>query len=310
MYILSTQDTVNFKSIRIKKPYYVHGKLVYNIFYENDPLLCQTPISSIAYNYMVFDNKYFQIDIEISQKEFIDKITSIMQNICQRLKIKDKIIKDGIRLIPKTDTHLLRLRNENVDSIKVFNNDKQNIDIKNLSRLDRIIAIFQFDKVIVDDQQVTFHLNAIQFKKLWLNCDTVSNECMVVAEDFSKYDKMLSYGIPLEAVKQKMLLESISLIDIDKFIQRKAKPCISPPQPPPPPPPPTFSNNKISNNKPMLAFIGDIKAGNFKLKSCVVNEEEKKKTIINKILRNVDQNKYSPPSLEAIIAAKNNLRKV
>ncbi len=127
--------------------------------------------------------------------------------------------------------------------------------------------------------------------------------------EFAVYYKMLKLGIPLDAVKHKMIMDNISKEAISKFQETlKAKNASSPPPLPPPPPPPlSMMTPSLKTVKPSIdpsAFLADIKNGNFTLKRStnIPNSHIK-----NRVLRLVDT-RLGVPSLAEILNAKQKLK--
>ncbi len=374
--------------VKIMLPYQIDGKNYFDIFYKErgNPLFIQTPVASMPYKYVVYDDKYIYIDLVFSNQDLKVLLDSIAEFILNKIR-KKKFIKrfmfkvDGtekdiipITKIDKIDKDIvkLRLKNSNIDAVTVFDIAKYKIDIRNLERNDRVCAIFQIDKLLIDDESISFQTKLIQIKKqsrllydpfcptnrcLFIDTDeqngeedkyatksintpitsqiptTVQEQNAYITENFERFSKMLKMGVPLMAVRQKMLLEGLNEMEIDLFILKqnkqsdkqnvhedksKNKPTTitptppkrtggAPPPPPPPPPPPIMIKQTSSSGGGGLPFLADIKNNNFALKK--VDLVSERLTIKSKILKNIDTSKMLQISLDDILSAKSRLKK-
>ena len=194
--------------IKIKKPYNVYNKEIYNIFYKNHQhLLIQTPPVSLPYSYSVYNDKCFIMDVIIDDEKFLNMLRRTIYHISSRI---------GILTDFQKDKNIIRLRNDNIASLKIFNANKELIDIRNLSRYDRIRAIFQIDKIIHDSDKnhTIFYLKVVQIRKEWQQGhDVIAEGKCLIASDPSQ---------------------------VRPLSQTSPRPISRPPPPPPrlPPPPP------------------------------------------------------------------------
>jgi hypothetical protein len=336
-----TADNLSLDKIRVVKPFNFENKYFFNIFYDkNHPLLIQTPLCNLPYRYMLYDNKYFQIDIFFETIEFkilVEKIiTHIKEKIITNKKysklFKDKKYIDSIMSLPN-NMFKLRAKNSDVDSINVYNFNRTKIDIRNVERNDQIKAIIQIEKFIIDKDSYTFLFKIMQIKK---HCviDTYSSnvKCLFIEDDspqpiqevqvepneYGRFLKMLKMGVPMIGVVQKMQLEGYDESDINEFSQMQnnskvlsKSPCL--PSPPPPPPPPRISSlgtkkDTQTSQQPTFAFLNDIKNGQFTLKKACIVEKDKRDALKEKLMKFVDKLKPAPPSLEEILNAKSRLK--
>jgi hypothetical protein len=309
MHIICTENDIgNWTQIRIKKRCMVSEDIsIFPIVFNNDPLLIQTPCATLAYQYMLFDNKYFQMDLSINDTLFINMIQKLVSFLLENKALQQFIstlfLKNNIQLLSPSLIKL-RLQNDNVDSIQVFNASRERILLNNISKFDQIYAIFQVDKFVICKTNMYFTFKVVQIKKLWLSSgDLANNKCMIIEFDDTKYKKMLSIGISIDAVEHKMKMDNIPSSHILDFMkqpgQQSRKMLIPPPPPPPPPklPPPPPPPMLPPSNLMKMAFLGDIKNQNFKLKKIVVSEYEKNEN-------------FKPPSLKDILSAKDRLKKL
>jgi hypothetical protein len=324
MIIIKKTSDIDVTQIKIKVPYEFNNKKIFNVYYnEDDPLLIETPDCYLPYNYNLYDNRYFQMDLVIlnNDAEFTACLDHIISYIHSKIANKYDVSKTCELYHGKNK---IKLKNNNFDTIRVFNNNRELIDIKNLSKDDRVKCIIQLDKVFINNKMKSDSINfkIFQIKKIDKSIDVFKCPSLFDLSssiDLSKYDKMLSIGIPLEAVKHKMKLDGINSSDITNYKNNKPPPPpfgLPPPPPPPfglPPPPPPFglppppfgltvAHTKpsacIATNKPptideLLKAKGSLKNGIIKLD----------------IKPNKPKSPFEPPSLSDILSARNNLKK-
>lgn len=322
IYIIYTKLCFNIDKVQIIKPYIIENKKIFNILYNKHQLLIQTPLCTLPYRYMLYDNKYFQIDLFFTLQEFKDIIDKIIDPIHKKIKrrypllIKNKNYIDPIMTI--NDTFKLRAKNLNIESIGVYNYNKNKIDIRNIERNDQIKAIIQLERIIIDIDSYYFTFKIIQIKKNQ-NIDFFSPNinCLIKDDDneivpvikYEKFTKMLKLGVPIQGVMQKMQLEGFIEVDIKYFLELQNKQKSNMPPPPPPPPPPiSFSKSLLNKNQEPLAFLANIKNGQFTLKKAIIID--KNNIIKDKILKYVDKSKPTPPSLQDILNAKSSLKPI
>lgn len=334
------------ENIRLMMPYQSDDKVFFDVHYKTkgSPLFIQTPSCIVPYKCAIYDDKYVYVDIQLSNND-LDKLIKRIYNIIISKIRKKKFIKrfmyklDGsdkqqVDVIAKVDQSMkMRLRNNNVDSVAVFDNSKQRIDIRNVDRNDKVSVIFQIDRVVTDDDTISLNTKLVQIKKetiitfdpyqtdRYLFVDTQApSPAITIPLEFERFAKMLKMGVPLMGVRQKMMLEGMTEDDYERFLSSRkqanvpppalprAPPPGLPPPPPPPPPPMGFKGPpapKVSGGA--LPFLADIKSGNFALKK--IDPVAAKNMITKKALKGVDTSKMFHVTLEDILAAKANLGK-
>lgn len=302
-HVITKEPDINLDEIKVFKPYTIDERIIVNIGYSHTkPLLIQTPVTSLPFRYNLFDDKYFYMDLVIIEDSFLNIINIIKDTILKSKRVRS-LIQERTFMAPSGNK--FRFRNCDVDSISVFDMEKNRIDIRNIQRDDRIKIIFQIERLVFDKTSYYFIYKVIQIQKENSACiDPYNqNECMFQGsnQETSKYDKMLKMGIPLLAVKQKMAMDGVLPMPNLNIKNNNTKLGIPPPPPPPIFGPPKPSLLNLSSTQP-LAFLSDIKSGNFALKKATTIVPSKK------ILKYVDTSK-KVPSLEEILNAKERLRK-
>ena len=138
-----------------------------------------------------------------------------------------------------------------------------------------------------------------------------------IPAEFERFSKMLKMGVPMMAVRQKMLLEGMTVSDCERFIASRKNGAYPPPGPPPPPLGMTSKQAKslmstVTNTSGSLPFLADIQNGNFALKrmnDTMTNTVIKKDITKNKVLKGLDTTKMFHVTLDDILSAKANLGK-
>lgn len=323
----------NTNSIRIKKPIVVGNRKVYALKTSSDSdILVQSPRCIIPYSSVLFDNNKYQIDILTDNIDFIEFLKAIYDHVYSKIskKTKSDMIRDNYYLKKYDDVNYrIRLRNENVNTVSCYCNQKCSIDYNQICRDDRVICIFTLDRFIISSDFTIFNLKVCQIKKCDASLTSMFSNCLVIEDTVSavsavsteKYKKMKKVGVPDDSIRQKMKLDGLSQAQISMFFappftspslqhpQHLQHPLLPPPPPPPPPPPLSFLKSiRASSSTPQ--FIVDIKSGNFKLKS-IVNNPQKDTSLQSKNtkLNGVDKSKYAP-SLDDILNAKKKLKNI
>ena len=115
-------SNIDLHEIRIKKPFVLNGSTIYTVFFgkeQNFPLLIQTPVASMEYSYSILFNRFFQIDLQINDNQaFIQFFTDVTCSIITRISQSCEKHKN----IACYESPLkLRLKNYNVDNLRIFN---------------------------------------------------------------------------------------------------------------------------------------------------------------------------------------------
>lgn len=288
--IICTDSDIDINDIKINKPYVTNDeRYVFNITRTTDnPLVFQTPTGYVPYDFLTINNNRFQIDIIISNPKFIELLKSIEEYVISKLANKYNISM-CFPLFTELDNNSfkLRFRNGQKNGVKTFNLGKELIQLTDVVKDDKIDVIFQIDRFVCSDKYSYFSMKILQIRKH--ERMTINNSESLFVDELDTYKRMLKMGVPLPAIKQKMMLAGICPSKIHNFTGG------APPPPPPPPPPP-----KLIVSAPPLAFLNDIKAGSFVLKKTNVKE---------KILKtyNIKTNSLVP-TLHDILDAKSKLK--
>lgn len=297
--IILENKNIDLSKIKIKKPYFVDNNNIFNIYYDDGPLLIQSPVCYLPKPYKIIDGKSLEMDIIFNDTKFLLLLDNINNFIYDT--INKHFESENIKMykITQDGEFIINIKNYNYDTIKVFNVDKLVISIQNLSKYDRIKSIFQIEKCIGNKKESWFYFKIFQILKLDHGDDMmkINNEFLFVQEfvNYEKYHKMKQLGLPYIAIQNQMKSDGLSEIEIENFsfqINEK-KPPPPPPKPPPkkqyheksptppPPPPPKLhidKNQQISKN---------------------IQQKDEKPSLKN-----------GPPSLSEILNAKSKLKKL
>jgi hypothetical protein len=185
--ILSHNDNIPISQIRVKKPYMVNDSIsIFDISLDHQPLVIQTAPCVIPYSYHILDNKSFQLDVtahDRQQKSFLDslndhiisKISKYRENIFQGKQHLNYV--KTTRQEPELE-YRIRLRNIHVNNVSVFDNQIKIIDVFNLQTFDKVICMFQLQKLIVQKETFYFQASIVQIKKMNTPL-LVQRECMI-----------------------------------------------------------------------------------------------------------------------------------
>jgi hypothetical protein len=215
-------------------------------------LVIQTPLMGVPFNINIYKGKYYlslsfhNYDIDEEMKLFYDKITLINKKINSYLFKKcnkqnnfcfDDSIKTNIDYPP-----LIRVNIPDYDKLLVFDEYKNQIGVNKVNKKTQCYAIIHLSHIwnhnidygiswkllqlrMVVDQVITLSTYSfIENTKITSEINTKTNKTEIKEEDkiknnpkFMKYFRMLKFGVPKEAIKNKLQLDGIdtTVIDID-----------------------------------------------------------------------------------------------
>ncbi len=303
------------ENIKIKKPSNMGNKKVFNIYYDygdgiENELLIQSPIMIIPYSVIISENGK-EIQFDCCNDSFVDDMENIRQYIFQRISSKypdyftDKMHLDKIKR--KLFGKVFRCHVRDSSDIIVFDQNENQIDIlNNLSAEKKISLIFAIRWFWVCNKFYGLDFKIYQIK---IHLRPTHSLFAKIEDPYEKYIKMHKLKIPACAIEHKMLLDGLTNDDVQMFLERLKSSIYSPPPPPPPPPPPftKIHSSVVTMMKSPLAFLNQIKNGEFKLKKINVEMEAKSK-VMNKISKYVDTTR-KVPTLDDIISSKSRLKK-
>jgi hypothetical protein len=326
IYIMLHLRDLDIDHVKIKKPY-IEDRTIFRLFYREAPLYLQTSCHLLKFkpSFDVYD--YCSITLCDNPRHAYWKILEDMEfRVIERIRKKYNDMYEGKTHIPliNADKRLLRLRNKKND-VKIYDRNGRAIGITSLFPYDKVKVIMRIDHVWVS--KFTFGTCAYLIQVL--NIDAISEnfdkpllkvededtiDSTMSTEAFERFSKMLKVGIPVNAVRQKMMLEGFDEVEMSRFLSRipvalpktipappTGPPPPPPPRPPPPPPPPRPPPPPIASN-PMAGVLSAIKGGLFKLKKMETPKQQKIS------LKGVDTSQRVP-SLEEILSAKGKLKK-
>lgn len=312
--IVKTLSDLILKNVKVKRPftYTLPSKVsqtVFRISYKGQPLLFQTPVVVIPYSYSLYDNERFSLDVILLDNEpvFSRLMDSTTEYILQKIQKKYHI---PSIVEPCIFRSRMRFRTNNIDSIMTFDINNRPLDTRCIQTHDRMLCLFSISRFVVGDSKCYFQLELHQIKRLEsVSCVVSKDACLIsapahtvpVSSSLEKYQKMLRFGIPIEAVKQKMILDGLSSLDVTHLASSltpcnttvialatstsSAPPTALPTPPAPPPPPPPLP--------PKLLLKSQIRP------------QVPKATVTPKV-----HTQPKPPSLSDILSMKGRLRKV
>lgn len=262
--VVRTLNDIVMKDVKVKRPftYTLPSKVsqtVFRVSYAGQPLLFQTPVVVIPYSYSLYDNERFSLDVILLDDEpvFSRLMDSSAEYILEKVRKKYRV---PSIIEPCIFRSRMRFRTNNIDSIMTFDINNRPMDTRCIQTHDRMLCLFSISRFVVGDSKCYFQLELHQIKRLEsIPCMVSKDTCLIssslcTASSLEKYQKMHRFGIPIEAIKQKMTLDGLSTSDITHLTSRLStcdatavatvKPVLAAsvapapaPAPPPPPPP-------------------------------------------------------------------------
>jgi hypothetical protein len=213
MHVFSVDETVDLVAVKVKKPYTVNENIyIFDISYDNNALMMQTTPCVIPYSYYIFDNKSFQLDVHSCShvlKEFLNKTN---EHILSKIKkfdtevLSNKMFIDYLKEVrqePKNE-YRLRLRNINVHNVNFFDHRNNSIAVSTLQTFDRVICLFQLQRLVVQKDTYYFQASVVQIKKLNTPL-VVARECLIqiTNNEFEECELSVYDGVPIQAIEHK-----------------------------------------------------------------------------------------------------------
>lgn len=175
MVIRSNVD-INFGAIKVKKPFQVNETIqILDVCYDTDALLIQTSVCVIPYSYNIFDSGAFQIDIVSNDNLLRGLIANVTDYILKKIikydnsMLENKTYIDYLKVNKSSSANTefrLRFRNPHVDNVSTFDYKNNAIPTKSLLTFDRVVCLFQVQKLIVQKDTYYFQANIVQIKKV------------------------------------------------------------------------------------------------------------------------------------------------
>jgi hypothetical protein len=347
---------------------------VFDISYNNSiGIILQSPIGRIPYSYSLYDNNNFKIDIELQDENFYEVIRITSDKVLRKVQQYDNSLLHDKEFVPycvslshqsdKVDTIAkeeisrsfmrLKLKNNNIHNVLAFDSKNEKMSVLTLQTFDKLICLFTISRLIVYKDSYQFQVSLLQVKSLShqnlqtpsiiedinhnIKINTVIRTTIPITlthEELLRYQKMYKFGVSWLNVRKQMLLDDISVSNVNAFEQiyvlKKYAPPPPPlknlegftaPPPPPPPPPGSLKNlnntilktktEKVKSSSSSLEFLRDIKSGNFKLKSS--NNSQVNASIVQKHKQeNVPKivGNQLVPSLQDILNTRSRLKKI
>ena len=285
-------QTLDLSKISIKKRINISSSFTnFPIKYNDNNLVIQTPIVYIPFGISSYNNKKY-IDISLINSQNDENMKLFKKNILEiddivKSKFKRNTFSSSYK---KTNFYPDRLRLSFYDDMLIFNEKKELIDI---SKIKSKIYV----KLLISPQYIWKKSSLIGILWSILQVKTYSkpilNEYSFIDDDddvdISKYTKMLKCRVPLQAIKNKMMMDKVDPRLLDKHMGVQSNNFT---QPLPPPPPPinkkklqksikdksSLDKNK-NKNKSFRVTLNDLK--NIKLKKPSFKKEPVKFSHMN-----------------------------
>lgn len=324
-------DTVSTLAFKVKSPLSIQAeRQICNIYdSKDDTIFLKSDIMCSLYrlSFDIFDN--VTLTCQDTKQKNILFLEGLENRIYKRCKA---FIQKKSKVSAITDAHLLRIKN-NKRFVTVYGRQKDECSLSDIRPFGNIQIVFRLDHIWWTSSCYGISYSLLQIKTfeqpLQITCvdnedevqkDTRNEECTTKVNQLGKFKKMLTVGIPLQAVIQKMHLEQVDqslILEFAKGSGQKDHVKHRPPPPPPPLPPPPLKVNqsRVPSLMGSLPFLKDISSGASRLRSVPRVEKEIDETHNSISLRSslkTPLNKaqqLKPPTLEDILKAKSGLKK-
>ena len=316
-------NNIVIDNILFKKRISVGTKIFkYPIKYLGDDLIIQTPILYLPFGIYKCGNKSYlnasflnvTVDKEMAHyKQIIQKLNNkVISHISKINKDKKLEFVDSIK--KSTELYPDRMRFNLQEDILIFSDKKKLLEFDYLKAKSYTKFLVSPMNIWLNESKYGITWQILQIK---LYPQTILNTYSFIDDDepknenninkykshpqYQKYFKMISCGVPKDAVKHKMIVDNLDPSVLDNNQNEASKSITNV----------TDTRNKLTNSLSNL-FTEKKKPTKQinimeEIKLAKVQKQEKNK----KILNNVKQiNGYKPPSLNEIIDMKNKLNKI
>ena len=243
---------IHNEHIIYKKPICIGNNMYkYPIKYLANDLIIQSPIIFIPFGLSMYNNKTY-LDISFvninSDKEmqlFKKTLDNINSNVIKKIKKKNKNLKFNSSIKKSSNIYPDRFRLSIKDDILVFNENKQIIDFSYIQPKMYVKILIHPECIWNNEDSFGITWNVLQLKlytKLILNTysfidDETSNNDNKYKDDpkYQKYFKMIKMGVPIDAIKHKMICDNLdpNILDSNSNNTILNKSNTGPPPPPP-----------------------------------------------------------------------------
>lgn len=254
-------NELHIEHILFKKPICIGNNMYkYPIKYLANDLIIQTPIIYIPFGLSMYNNKtyldisFINIDNDKDMRLFKQTIIKINSCVTKKIKQKNKTLKFTNSIKKSSNLYPDRFRLSIKDDILVFNENKQIIDFDYIQPKMYVKILIYPEGIWTNEESFGITWKVVQLKlytKLILNTysfidEESSNKDNEYKDDpkYQKYFKMLKMGIPIDAIKHKMICDNLDPNIIDNPSSKSSNSSESTPPPPPPPPINLFSEIK------------------------------------------------------------------
>lgn len=238
MHIIQKKEDLDMNLLKVKKPYITsHEIRVFDIVYDNGPLLFQTPTARVPYSYSLFDNNSFKIDVELQDDDFHKLLASINDRVLAVInKYDDTILhqKDYCPYICNTSKKIagaettytrLKFKTNHISTIEAFDLHGKKMNVLNVQTFDKVNCLFNICRLVVYKESYQFQVNLIQIKaktQYVFDDDTQSQPLVTIpaclnADKYDKYHKMRKFGVPWVCVKRQMGTDGVEAADIEAY---------------------------------------------------------------------------------------------
>jgi len=216
-------NDIDIKNITLKHKINISNNFTnYPIKYKNNNLIIQTPIIYLPFGINKYNNKsYIDISfINIKNDPIMREFKELIVNIhsCIKKKVSKKI--KFVSSFKSTEYYPDRLRLSFYEDILVFNEAKNLVTLEYVKSkiYSKLLIIPQF--LWTNNEVAGIVWNILQMKiysKPMLDTYSFIDDEEI---NIDKYVKMIRCGVPVQAIKNKMSLEKIDPVLLDKFLPK------------------------------------------------------------------------------------------
>lgn len=214
--LFKPHEDIDIQMVRIKKPFRMAGKsYVFEIFFgkENHQIFLQTPLCMAPYGYFMTHSQdnpcAFVIDLVLNDEGYLRMVSGLLRHVYDKLMSCVPATVNGKKYVSPVKEGTVRLRNANIDDVKVFDEKGESIALSHIHKNDKVYAIFQLEKVVVFSDVICPILKVLQLKRQGTPSVPACLFTSPPPKLPDKYQKMLDMGVPMPAVQQRMKMDGV-----------------------------------------------------------------------------------------------------
>jgi hypothetical protein len=218
--------------LQVKKPFCLsENKHLFELKYDNNDIIIQSPPSILPYKPSIYDDGYGSIVATYNEAavDFIDTLKEIETAVLTRIRNKTKyalLLESREHHSPISDKRI-RYVNTDISQVRVYDLNGKAIQagIAGLRKDTKITLISHISGLNIRGDRYGLLIKVIQIQVLdvtEVNITIPANILTNTEQDdaLSVYKRMFKMGIPKEAIEHKMRMDGVTL-DINQVIERQ-----------------------------------------------------------------------------------------